>query len=178
MLDASGELAYAALKRQRSLSQRSLVDEEDFKVTNERAVEWAKQHAADTISGISKNTREDIRDLVVEAFEEQFTVDQLADEIEKIIGDETRAETIARTEVMKASNQGHLEAFTQATESGLLTGNETKEWIVTPDDRLCPVCEPMDGVNVPLHGTFDVDGQQIDGPPAHPNCRCTVALTV
>jgi hypothetical protein len=25
---------------------------------------------------------------------------------------------------------------------------------------------------------FNVDGQWVSGPPAHPNCRCTLALSV
>jgi SPP1 gp7 family putative phage head morphogenesis protein len=105
-------------------------------------------------------------------------VDELADEIADLIGDPARAETIARTEVQRASNQGQIEAWDQATDEGLLTGTETKEWIVTPDDRLCPICEPLDGQNVPMDGTFDADGAQVDGPPAHPNCRCTLGISL
>lgn len=149
-----------------------------FDVTNPKAVEWIQDHAAETITGINEATRDEIRDLVEASFEDQFDVDELADQIGDLIGDDARAETIARTETMRASNQGQLEAWNQATEAGLLTGREQKEWIVTPDDRLCPICEPMDGVNVPLDADFDVDGDMIDGPPAHPNCRCTVALTL
>lgn len=149
-----------------------------FDKTNPHATEWAQKNAGDLIDGISKTTRDDIRELVEAAFEEQFTVADLAKEIADLIGDDARAETIARTETMRASNEGQLEAWDQAKEAGLLTGNEKKEWIVTPDDRLCPVCEPMDGVTVGLDELFDVDGDQIDGPPAHPNCRCTIGLSI
>ena len=149
-----------------------------FDATDPNAVEWVKSHAAETITGISEDTRAQIRDLVEDAFSEQFDVDDLADEIGNLIGDPARAEVIARTEVMRASNEGQLEAWDQATEAGLLTGTEMKEWIVTPDDRLCPICEPMDGKNVALDEDFDVDGDQVDGPPAHPNCRCTLGLSL
>ena len=80
---------------------------------------------------------------------------------------------IARTETMRASNMGQQEAWAQAKDKGLLTGKEKKEWITTPDDRLCPVCEPMDGKKVPMADEFD-----IEGPPAHPQCRCTIAITL
>lgn len=139
-------------------------------------MKWVEEHALETVEGISKTTREAIRRLLEQEFEGEFDVHDLADQIEDLIGDESRAENIARTETMRASNQGQLEAWDQATEAGVLTGDEKKEWIVTPDDRLCPICEPMEGELAPLDGTFDVDGTRVDGPPAHPRCRCTVGL--
>jgi hypothetical protein len=78
---------------------------------------------------------------------------------------------------MQAANDGQLDAWDQAQEAGLLTGDEKKEWITTPDDRICPICDDMDGEQVGLDEEFDVDGDSLDGPPAHPNCRCTVGLT-
>jgi SPP1 gp7 family putative phage head morphogenesis protein len=99
-------------------------------------------------------------------------------EIEVLIGDADRAETIARTETMRAANEGQIEAWQQAAETGLLTGNESTEWITTPDDRLCPICEPLDGQTTALGGTFEVDGDRVSSPPAHPRCRCTVGLAV
>jgi SPP1 gp7 family putative phage head morphogenesis protein len=150
-----------------------------FDRTNPNAVEKVREQAADLIKGISETTREQIKDLVEQAFTDpDMDVHSLADEIDAIIDDPDRAETIARTEVMSAANEGQLEAWDQAKEDGLLTGAEQKEWIVTPDDRLCPVCEPMDGETVPIDEDFDVDGDLLDGPPAHPNCRCTLGLSL
>lgn len=148
-----------------------------FDVTNPSATAWAKAQAGDLISGVSEATREEIRELVEASFAEQFDVDQLADDISDILGDDTRAEKIARTESMRAANEGQQQLWDQATEAGFLTGLESKVWITTPDDRLCPVCEPLDGQTVALDDTFDVDGDSIDAPPAHPNCRCTMGLT-
>jgi len=183
-LTTTGTAAAKALKAQlkASSSLRSAappaVKGFAFDVTNKKATAWAHAHAGETIKGISETTREEIRDLVEEAFSQQFDVDDLAKEIGRVLGDDARAETIARTESMRAANEGQSQLWDQATEAGLLTGNEKQEWIVTPDDRLCPICEPMDGVTVGLDEMFDVDGDQIDGPPAHPNCRCTLGLSV
>lgn len=141
-----------------------------FDVNNPRALRWAREHAAELVSEVTDATRSQIRDLVASAFEEQFDVTELAEEIEAVIGDAARADTIAATEVIRASNEGQQELWSQAVEEGLLTGKEQKEWIVTPDDRLCPICEPMEGVTVALDETFNVEGDQIDGPPAHPRC--------
>lgn len=178
----SGKAAARHLKRTLKESRKELraaADDIDweFDRTNPEAIQWAKDHAAELVQGLSKVDREAVRDLVEDAFEEQFDVDELSDRIADIIGDEARAETIARTETMKASNMGQQLAWDDATEHGLLTGFERKQWITTPDDRLCPVCEPMDGVTVGMDEMFDVEGAHLEGPPAHPNCRCAIGLT-
>jgi SPP1 gp7 family putative phage head morphogenesis protein len=147
-----------------------------FDKTNPEALKWAKEHAGDLITSISEATREDIRSLVENAFEEQFDVDELSDLISNHVGDDERAELIARTESMRAANEGQQQLWDQAVEAGVLTGTEKQEWITTPDDRLCPICEPLDGQQVGLDEMFDADGEEIEGPPAHPNCRCTVGL--
>jgi SPP1 gp7 family putative phage head morphogenesis protein len=82
-----------------------------------------------------------------------------------------RAETIARTEVMQALNQGQIAAWTHAQKAGLLEPGALKERITTDDERLCSICESVDGETVALDAPFSEDG-----PPAHPACRCTVSL--
>jgi hypothetical protein len=149
-----------------------------FDVTDPAAVAWVQAHAAELIDGITDTTREDIKRLIESAFEDQFDVYDLADQIAEVIGDDARAEEIARTETMTASNVGQQDAWDQAVDDGLLTGDEVQEWIVTPDDRLCPICEGLEGVQAGLGEMFAADGEQYDGPPAHPNCRCTVGLAL
>jgi len=88
-----------------------------------------------------------------------------------------RARTIARTETIAASNEGQRQLWEQATDQGLLTGNELREWIVTPDDRLCEICESMEGALAGITDKFETDLGELMGPPLHPNCRCAVGLT-
>ena len=83
----------------------------------------------------------------------------------------SRADMIARTEIMDALNSGQNESWIQAQSEGYLSANATKEWIVTPDDLLCPECEPMDGKTVRIDQEFP-NGD----PPLHPSCRCTIAI--
>lgn len=147
-----------------------------FDKSNPKAVQWVEEHATETIDDLSATTREDIKNLIEQSMQGNFDVDTLADDIAELIGDPERAELIARTETMQASNEGQQEAWDQAVEDGLLTGNEEQEWIVTPDDRLCPECEPFDGVTAELGGTFEAGGEESDGPPLHPRCRCTLGL--
>lgn len=189
---ASGQAAVKQLKAQ--LGKRFAASQElgfkvnappaikgwEFDATNPKAKRWVEDHTADLLDDLNQATRDAIRDLVDRSFDGEFDVHDLADEIADLIGDDARAETIARTETMTASNQGQTAAWDQAIEEGFLTGRETKEWIVTPDDRLCPLCEPMDGQNVPMSDNFvqPETNDQVDAPPLHPRCRCTVGLTL
>lgn len=150
----------------------------EFDKSNPAAQQWVKDHAAETIDGINESTRQAINDLVAQEFDGEFDVDELANRIGDLIGDDARAETIARTETISASVNGQQELWDQAVEEGLLTGTESQEWIITPDDRLCPICEAIEGQTVPLGEPFVTDDGEVDGPPAHPRCRCAVGLVV
>jgi len=83
-----------------------------------------------------------------------------------------RAVAIARTETMLALNKGAVISWRQAQKKGLIGRLAKKEWIVTPDDRLCPICAPLDGAQTEINRTFD-GGLE---PPAHTLCRCTVGI--
>jgi SPP1 gp7 family putative phage head morphogenesis protein len=69
-----------------------------------------------------------------------------------------RMEMIARTEVLRAHNQGRIKFHQQV-------GVQKLEWMTMEDERVCPVCGPLDGK------VFDTD--RFPNQPAHPNCRCT-----
>jgi hypothetical protein len=85
-----------------------------------------------------------------------------------------RAETIARTEIISASTHGQQELWRQAAQRQLLDPSRAvQEWIVSWDERLCLLCEPLDGETAPMGGTFPGG---YSGPPLHPLCRCAVVL--
>lgn len=86
--------------------------------------------------------------------------------------------TIARTEVVSSANAGQLGLWDQAASQGLFDKEQTeKVWIATEDELLCPICEPLAGEAVGLDETFETeDGQRLEGPTAHPNCRCGLNL--
>lgn len=87
-----------------------------------------------------------------------------------------RSMMIARTEIIKASTEGQLSLWREAQAKGLLPAGAEKVWITTPDDRLCPVCEALDGETVRLGGMFQTELGPVSGPPAHPNCRCALGI--
>lgn len=125
------------------------------------------------------NYQAELQDLFAKG---EITARQLVDRVNKR-RDELiayRAETIARTESMKAANQGQLDGWRQAEAEGVIPGEAKREWLITNDERLCPTCAP-----IPARGPVGLDEAFIDGhgtaimnPPAHPSCRCTVSLVL
>ena len=80
-----------------------------------------------------------------------------------------RARRIATTEVTKLYAEGNQAAW---KESGVVGENR---WMTAQDELVCPICEPLDGMAVPLGDngfTSEAGGMGITGPPAHINCRC------
>jgi hypothetical protein len=90
-----------------------------------------------------------------------------------------RAVTIARTETVKASVDGQVDAWKDAQRRGLLPPQALQQWMVTPDDRLCPQCSEMVGRRAlaPIGGVFETPLGTKTGPPMHPNCRCAVVIS-
>ena len=147
-----------------------------FDVKQRRAVDWADRHAAELVTQITDTTRENINNAIAELLETGDWSDAVA-EILDAVGNEHRAELIARNEVMVAVHEGQREAWDQAVEAGLLTGNEEREWIITGDDKVCPICEELDGVRADLNGVYVTSsGDEYAGPPAHVACRCTEGI--
>lgn len=86
-----------------------------------------------------------------------------------------RALNIARTEAVRASNEGALEQERQMQEAGLLGMDVLRYWVVTRDDRLCEHCMAVPGMNpdgVPLDKPFQTPFGEKMAPPLHPQCRC------
>lgn len=144
-----------------------------FDVNSPEAIAWADRHAGELIDNISETTREAISNAVAEALE-TGDLQGMFDEILDAVGDEDRAELIARTESMTAVNEGQRQAWRQAVDEGLLTGEEKRTWIATGDESTCPICSELDGMTADMDGEYPDPGGS--GPPAHPRCRCTEGL--
>lgn len=100
--------------------------------------------------------------------------------IDKYIGEmlDSRAMTIARTEIMMAQSAGQQGLWTEAVRAGHLDATQQRKvWIVTDDNKCCDLCEALQTATeadpVGIDDEFD-DGVMF--PPLHPNCRCTAGL--
>lgn len=91
----------------------------------------------------------------------------------------SRAETIARTEVVGANNQGSLATWGAVAEASGATA--TKSWLATEDNVTREDHADADGQEVGINEMFDVGGEAMNGP-GDPdadagqviNCRCTL----
>lgn len=52
--------------------------------------------------------------------------------------------------------------------------NTQWQWNAVNDERLCPICAPLDGKIVPKPTSFVSTVFGINQPPVHPNCRCVI----
>lgn len=129
---------------------------------------------------ITPATKEMIRRILADAFQDDLTVNQTATKLrERFTGfKKIRAITIARTEIIGAHNGATILSYKQ---SGLV---EAKIWVTSRDDRVRDTHAAIDGVAVGLEGNFP-NGLQAPGvpgivsPPSDlVNCRCTVVPRV
>jgi len=74
----------------------------------------------------------------------------------------TRANVLARTELVRAHAEGQLDAYERLgeTEVGVMA-----EWITAGDDRVCAECADLEGVVMTIKEARGLI-------PRHPNCRC------
>ncbi len=167
---------------------------------NPWAVRWSNQHAGRLVTRMTAEQQAVVRQATTRVMRSDWSVQQATRHLKGTIGLNRqgearlarlassgasdarlerfrarliaeRAETIARTETVAAANQGQLQAWREAVLRGYLPATAAKEWTVTADDRLCPVCAPMSGEIVPLMGLFSGG---VEGPPRHPRCRCAI----
>jgi hypothetical protein len=97
-----------------------------------------------------------------------------------------RAKTIARTETIRAANEGQLQAWEQAQNAGLLDQDVVKFPSITRDGRTSNIClgvaaaNPNGVVGIKTPYNFDPSAPPMNQPlinfPAHPNCRSTSIL--
>ena len=75
----------------------------------------------------------------------------------------TRANIIARTEIIRAHSEGQLDAMEKldVVEVGVMV-----EWSTAGDDRVCQLCQPLEAVVMKIAEARGII-------PRHPQCRCT-----
>lgn len=80
---------------------------------------------------------------------------------------------IARTELMRAMNDGRLAGWQDMLDRGVITDASIKDWDASPD--ACDDCSNIRPV-YDLDTPFDTPFGDLVVPPLHPHCRCTVSL--
>lgn len=173
----------------------------DFSITNPRAIEWARNRAANLITEIGPSTREVVREIVTSGLRDGRAPRVIAKEIGSYVGLRSdqletlrkfeaggaseaqvarrakqllkqRGELIARTETMRSSNQGLREMWHQAVDNDLLPSDVKREWIATSDERTRDEHEDLDGEQVGLNESFSLGYE----PGEEVSCRCSQGI--
>jgi len=156
-----------------------------FNIESPRVTNYIKQQGGKLITDIDKTTLKDLRKTLSDGADKGEGIHKLQKRVMSVYdkANDARAESIARTEVIKASNYATEEGWKQ---SGVVEG---KEWLTAEDERVCPWCNYMDEKSETLKlgkswfksgDKLTVDNQttefdsNIPHPPLHPRCRCTI----
>jgi SPP1 gp7 family putative phage head morphogenesis protein len=156
-----------------------------------RQVQRLYTRAFDNLRGITDDMSSQIsKELsrgLVEGKNPREIADRLTEEITKI--QRTRAEVLARTEIINSHSEAALDRYQQAGVDTVSHG----EWATAGDSRVCPICMALEGRTFKIPemrgGTFNFDAEGDDvadslagsyqlKPPAHPNGRCTILPVV
>jgi hypothetical protein len=141
----------------------------DLSATNKEAAEAARAYTFELVKGLTETSRDALRD-VISAFVETPGM-TIGDVIERLPFDEQRAALIATTEITRAYATGQAAAG-DAMKEQFPDVRVVKTWFTNNDDRVCPICGPLNGEEVDEDEDF---GGEFDGPPGHPGCRCWVS---
>ncbi len=132
-------------------------------------LEFLQKYSFDNIVGMNNDIAEKLRGELQRAFMNLESIDKIKARVVKVMDvAEDRARAIARTEMNRAQNMGHLDS---ARQSGLKL---VKRWDAHLDKRTSEVCSFLDGKEVPMDAKFKWKDKEFDSPPAHVNCRSTL----
>lgn len=119
------------------------------------------------ISNIEEEAKKKILDELTEGLREGKSIFEIRKSIIKKVEGivESRAETIARSEIIKASAEGTRQSMIQA-------GIKEYIWLSARDNRVCEICRKLDGK------IFKVEEAIMPVKDTHPNCRCSLVANI
>jgi SPP1 gp7 family putative phage head morphogenesis protein len=134
-------------------------------IPNGQKITFLEKYTFDNIKGMNEDIAEKLRKELSQAMINNESISSIKKRVKDVMDvAEHRASMIARTEYVRAQNQGSLDG---ARQSGLKL---KKRWDAHLDKRTSTVCRDLDGVTIPLDAKFKWKGEEFDAPPSHPNC--------
>lgn len=159
----------------------------DSKYTVSQSIMNALQQSTKKMAqNFNQDTLDQLAASIAEGMQGNESIKQLSDRVASIYDQAQgwRTDRVARTESLGASNAATLDAYRQ---TGYVTA---MTWFANPD--ACAYCEELDGTTVGLETSFvnqgdsvdvgegddqssyQADYGDVDTPPLHPNCSCTI----
>ena len=120
-----------------------------------------------TINGIQQTRYDELAGILARSVGSGLGVDETAKMIDEYFSKGMDwAEVVARTETARAVTAGTLDSYAEG-------GVEQVEWLTA--DGGCEICGEFESMGaVPMDDGFG----DVEGPPAHPNCLCTLLPVV
>lgn len=149
----------------------------NWDLVNENVLRWVLSGGgggvgegyADYLTGLLARTSErQIRTQIAEWIQNGLTLDNLIINLGRQTFGRARAEAVVISEITRSYAEGNRAAW---RESRVI---QQMRWRTSADERVCPVCAPLEGRTTILDGEFE--GGMF--PPAHPRCRCWITPVV
>jgi len=144
-----------------------------FRLSNTALKAKITQRVNNLIKGLDKVTKNNLVRHLSYGIKNRETKAQLVKRLQKT-GKQfsvSRAKRIVQTETEAV-------AEFMRYETASINGVESRTWETVGDDRVCPICAPLDGVTRKMNKPFisgDFSGKY---PPAHAVCRCSVTYDI
>lgn len=137
---------------------------QSFNVGDPLAIQWMATHSKNSAWKVTQTFHNKMKDILKRGLGFGQSIPEMRDNLLNYIHgiSAARAELIARTEVLKASNLGYWRGMVQ---SGVVEG---KQWLATADRETCPHCAKMDGATMPLEKPFFKLGDSLRPPMIDP----------
>jgi HK97 family phage portal protein len=141
---------------------------------------WILDKAGQLGEAVQATTKEAVKNIIQNWVEKEESISVLKSTLKDYFGNASRAETIARTEVSRASGYATVQTYKSL-------GIVGKKWLTARDERVCEFCSAMDGKIAPTEESFfgigdsftgekggqiKFDYEAIKAYPLHARCRC------
>lgn len=141
----------------------------DWELVNSDVLRWVLDYTYSLVRGLTDTTRDRLA-IELARFVESGEplpklVQRLSDPEQGMFG-KARARRIAVTETTRAYAEGNLAAWRAG---GFV---EQRQWQTAADERVCPVCGPMQGIVAGINEPFRHPRLGAVAIPAHVGCRC------
>lgn len=137
---------------------------------------YAESYAPNTARDIVGTSRDFVSATVAELLDDQITFDDLRQQLIDSGLSASRARQIAITETTRANYAGEEAERRFLTNEGLAV---RAVWYTVRDDNVCPICEPLHGLEETPQGGWDPSGVGPGiVPDAHIGCRCYTVTQV
>jgi SPP1 gp7 family putative phage head morphogenesis protein len=154
------------------VSRNALV-KRTFATIDRAAMDFLANYQVQLLGDVSAELASSVKRVVTQGVLAGKSIPEVARDIGRVVEDkdafrragktvfktaQQRATLIARTETLRAHNEGRKVFYRQV-------GITKIRWLTAHDERTCKICRPLDGK------VFAID--EVEGPPRHPGCRCT-----